>query len=432
MRERILSQKREIDGVYKEVFVPREVGDSLEKALSTDLIKVITGPRRSGKTFLAFQVLRGHRYGYLNFDDEVLSKVKDKNMLLKLLHEVYGDFNILFIDEVQNVPEWEVFVNRLKRLGYNLVITGSSSNLLSKELASRLTGRYVETSMLTFSFREFLQAKRYDIKTIEDVDEIGKGHILSLLREYLGTGGYPEIVVKNYDPVSYPRTLFESIIYKDVVRRYNVRYGALLHDLAFYLVTNTARETSYRKLTRTLEIGSVHTIENYLRYLEEAYIVKGLQRYTSKTKQRLRAPRKIYLIDNSFMNIEYSTTDNMGARFENTVFQELYRRIFYWSPQTSLYYWKDPYGKEVDFLLKKGARITQLIQATIELTTDNYNREVNNLLKASERLGCKNLTIITWDQEETIQKNNRKIQVIPLWKWLLQQKTTNHTSNNKW
>ncbi len=207
MREHVMAQKYELGRLRREPYVKREVEEKLRQYLQTDLIKVITGPRRAGKSFLAVRVLK-ENFGYVNFDDEVLAKTEDLNEILKIAHEVYGDFETLFLDEIQNVNGWELFVSRIRRLGYNIVLTGSNSKLLSSELATHLTGRYAEVKVFPFSFGEFLRAKKIEPKVEISPQE---GRILSKLSEYLEKGGFPEIAVKGYDYIDYGRMLFDGL-----------------------------------------------------------------------------------------------------------------------------------------------------------------------------------------------------------------------------
>lgn len=407
MRERVLSQRRELERLRKGRYIRREAEERLRRGMKTDLVKVITGPRRAGKSFMAVRAI-GERFGYANFDDEVLAGISDFDELLKLLHEVYGDFRVLFLDEVQNLEKWELVVSRLQRLGYNVVVTGSNSKLLSSELATHLTGRYFKVRLFPFSFKEFLKAKGVRKEPELPMDE---GKVLSLLREYMNLGGFPEVVVKGYDPTDYGRMLFDSIILRDIVKRRNVRYSSALYDIAAYLTSNFGREFTLTKLKNIFDVGSVHTLKNYLSYLEEAYLILTARRFSYKLKETLRSPRKAYVIDPLFIEPFRTGSPDFGRRMENVVAVELARRGY------ELYYWKE--GGEVDFVVKEGGRISCLIQVTKELNEGNYKREVGNLLEAGERLGVKKLLLITWDTADEIKEAGRRVEVVPLWKWLI-------------
>ena len=409
MREHMIAQKYELEVLKKEPYVKREAEEKLKQYLQTDLIKVITGPRRAGKSFLAMRALK-ENFGYVNFDDEVLARMEDLNEVLKLAHEVYGDFETIFLDEIQNVNGWELFVGRLRRLGYNVVLTGSNSKLLSSELATHLTGRYVEVKVFPFSFWEFLRAKKINPK-VEISSQEGK--MLSKLSEYLEKGGFPEIAVKGYDYRDYGRMLFDSIIMKDVVRRKNVKYSSTLYELALYLVSNFAREFSYTRLKNALDVGSVHTVKNYVDYLEEAFIILKAERFSYKVRESLKSPRKAYIVDPVFLSAGFSPSPDLGRKMENTVAVELLRRGY------RLYYWRDE-RREVDFVLRRGLKVEELIQVTKEITEDNYKREVAGLVDVGKKLKAERLTVITWDDEDVIEESGREVRVIPLWKWLIE------------
>jgi len=405
----MIAQKYELEVLKKEPYVKREAEEKLRRYLQTDLIKVITGPRRAGKSFLAVRALK-ENFGYVNFDDEVLARTEDLNGVLKLAHEVYGDFETIFLDEIQNVNGWELFVGRLRRLSYNVVLTGSNSKLLSSELATHLTGRYVEVKVFPFSFGEFLRAKKIDPK-VEISSQEGK--MLSKLSEYLEKGGFPEIAVKGYDYRDYGRMLFDGIIMKDVVSRKNVKYSSTLYELALYLVSNFAREFSYTRLKNALDVGSVHTVKNYVDYLEEAFIILKAERFSYKVRESLKSPRKAYIVDPVFLSAGFNPSPDLGRKMENTVAVELLRRGY------SLYYWRDE-RREVDFVLRRGLKVEELIQVTTELTKDNYKREIAGLVDVGERLKAERLTVITWDDEDVIEESGREVRVIPLWKWLIE------------
>jgi len=230
MKNALIGQKAERDALLKGNYVPREGVLSAKAALANTLIKVIMGPRRAGKSIFAIQMLKGVDFAYVNFDDERLADTDDFDELLKSIIEVYGETGYLLFDEIQNVKGWELFVNRLHRRGKNLIVTGSNSKLLSRELATHLTGRYIPFQVLPFSFPEFLLARNFDLDDTLNLKE-RQGLLLRNLSDYLSTGGYPEVVTGNLDGKHYLATLFDSILFKDIVKRYNVRYAKKLYYL---------------------------------------------------------------------------------------------------------------------------------------------------------------------------------------------------------
>lgn len=242
-----------------------------------------------------------------------------------------------------------------------------------------------------------------------------QGILLNLLNEYLDKGGYPEVLLKNVDPKSYITTLVESILFKDIVKRYHVRYAKKLHDLGLYLITNHSNEFSYTRLKNVLEFKSVHTVENYTDYLNEAFLTFNTERFSHKVKEQMKSPRKVYAYDTGVINaVKFKTAPDTGRLIENLVAIELLRR------GKEIYSYKTRDGKEVDFAVKEGMRVSQLIQVCYAI--DDYKtkkREVNALVKAADETGCDNLMALTWDYaaKETIGK--REIHYLPLWKWLV-------------
>lgn len=414
MKEIVLSQKIERDEFLRGKYIPREGIESAKGALQTNLVKVIIGPRRAGKSVFSIQMLEGLNFAYLNFDDERLVNISDYDELLKALRQVYGETKVILFDEIQNLPKWELFVNRLHRRGFNIIITGSNAYLLSRELSTHLTGRYVQFRIFPFSFSEFLRAKRFAIDETLDLKE-RQGLLLSHLDVYLSKGGYPEVTVKDLDANNYLTTLFESILFKDIVKRYSVRYTKKLYDLAHYLITNHSNEFSYTKLKGILGFRSVHTVENYTEYLTEAFLAFPVDRFSFKLKEQMRSPKKVYAYDTGIITaIKFKTGRDIGRLMENVVAVELMRR------GVDLNYYRSNDGKEVDFVLRQGSNIKQLIQVCYEI--DHYatrKRELVGLVRARKELDCDNLTILTWDFKAEEKHSGSKVSFLPLWKWLL-------------
>ncbi|RLI91744.1 MAG: hypothetical protein DRO95_03710 [Candidatus Altiarchaeales archaeon] len=333
------------------------------------------------------------------------------------MKEIYGDVKILLLDEIQNLDGWELWVNSLCRRDYNLIVTGSNARLLSKELATHLTGRYLEFEVFPFSFREYLRWKDFDLENIEYIEE-KQGKLKHELRKYLLRGGFPELIVKELDE-SYLRTLFYAIIYKDVVERWNIRYPRRIEDLSRYLVANAPMLYTFTKLRKILNFRSTLTVENYTAYIKEAYLIFSLEQFSFKLKERLKAPRKCYAIDTGLINaISSKFIDELGRLIENAVFLELRRRGLI--ENRDIFYYRDSRGGEVDFLVKNGLKVRELIQVCYNLEDfSTRERELKSLVKASKELNCKNLSVITWDYSGEEEFKGKKIRFIPLWKWLL-------------
>ena len=412
IKDIIILQKRELEKKLKELYIPREAEI---KEIQSDLIKVIIGPRRAGKSLFSMHSLsRQPNFGYVNFDDEKLIDVTDYNEIICAVDDVYNKPKYLLLDEIQNLAKWELFVNRLQRQGYKLIITGSNSRLLSSELATHLTGRYSSVLLFTFSPKEFLKFNRQKATEVEN-----KAH----LNSYLELGGYPEPLVKKLNYKEYLSTLLDSIIYKDIVKRFKIRSAQGVEDLASYLVSNVAKDYSYNTLMQVTKCKSVHTVEKYLGYLEESFVLFRLKRFSFKLKVQVKSPKKIYCFDNGFIFAKaFKISSDIGRIYENTVAiklkkLELERKI-------SIFYWKNQQQQEVDFVIKKDTRVQQLIQVCFRITDSVVKRrEVRALLLASKELKCRNLLVITTDCEEEIEEEwfgiKRTIKFIPLWKWLL-------------
>jgi predicted AAA+ superfamily ATPase len=398
-------------------YVPRSRTLYAEKFTGEELVKVVTGPRRAGKSIFSLHFLKDAAPAYANFDDERLIKLTDYDELINELHACYGSKKQLLLDEIQNLPGWELFVNRLQRQGYNITLTGSNSRLLSGELATSLTGRHVPIEILPFSFREVLTAEKEE--TVKDLSSEARGRILALLEQYLVNGGFPEVVVKKLEPKGYLDTLMDSLILRDVVKRYSVRLSGKIYDLHGYLLNNFSAECSFRKLAGRLGFKSVTTLEKYVGYLEEAYLVYVLQRYSHKAAERLGTSKKVYLVDNGYVaaaGVQFSP--DRGRLMENLVFSELLKAGR--EPNKDLFYYKTRNGRGVDFITRKGTRVDSLIQVAYGLDMPGTKeREVKALIEAGDELRCGNLAVITWDHEETVKTRGQEINFIPLWKWLV-------------
>lgn len=412
IKERLISQKQELDAKLKEAYIERSVNS---KKLSNSLIKVIIGPRRAGKSFFALHFLKKYgNFGYVNFDDEKIIEAEDYDAIVEAMNSIYGNPEYVLFDEIQNLPKWELFANRLQRKGMNLIITGSNSHLLSKELATHLTGRHLLINILPFSFKEYLKIKKEQLTSHQIKEELEK---------FLIKGGYPEILIKNLDYRDYLSTLFSSIVYKDIVKRYSIRSPGGIDNLASYLLSNIAKEYSYTNLSKMTKIKSVHTLQKYLNYLEEAFIFFSLSKFSYKVKEQITSNKKIYCIDNGFINAKgFNFSQNLGRLYENLVAIELKKQEI--DGKINLYYWKNPQQEEVDFVVKEGIKIKQLIQVCYNLeNNDTKSREIRALLKAGKELKCKNLVIITSDkkgEEDVVWFGIKgKIKFVPLWKWLL-------------
>lgn len=412
IRDVLLVQKRELEKRLMERYVERNVD---LKKFNNNLIKVITGPRRAGKSFFAMHTINKFgKFGYANFDDERLVSAKDYDEIINTLKSLYNNPKYLLFDEIQNLDKWELFVNRIQRQGYNIILTGSNSKLLSRELASHLTGRHLLVSILPFSFKEFINLES---------KELTKSEIKTKLFSYLVDGGYPEPLIKKIDRKDYLSTLYSSIIYKDIVRRFRIRFVQAIEDLSNCLISNVAQEFSYTTLSKVAKCKSVHTVEKYLGYLEESFIFFRLNRFSYKIKEQISSNKKIYCVDNGFINaMAFRFSPDIGKLYENAVALKLKKMEI--DGKINIYYWKNARQEEVDFVVKQGGKIRQLVQVCYNLDESNAKkREITALLKGSKELKCRNLLVLTEDYEASKEISwfgvKRKVKFIPLWKWLL-------------
>jgi len=412
VRDALLLQKRELETRLKEEYIERE-GDL---KLGQPIIKVIIGPRRAGKSFFALHFLKkAGNFGYVNFDDERLAGLTNYDEIITSLNSLYNHPQEILFDEIQNLEKWELFVNRLQRQGLNLILTGSNSHLLSKELATHLTGRHFLILILPFSFKEYLRSDKKEYTSTE---------LREKLSQYLIEGGYPEPLMKNLDKQEYISSLFNAIVYKDIVKRHRIRNPSEIDNLALYLISNIAQEYSYRSLTKNCGIKSSHTVEKYLGYLEEAFIFFTLNKFSYKVKEQLSSNKKVYCIDNSFIHANaFKVSPDWGRLYENQVAIELKKGEL--QNHFQVYYWKNQQQEEVDFVVKEGTKIKQLIQVCFNLQNAvTINRETRALVKASRELKCPNAIVITesLEREEEVEwfGDKAKIKFIPLWKWLLE------------
>ncbi len=399
--------------------------EGVEKVVS------VYGVRRSGKSFLLRQVAKNlsEKLGkesvlYVNFEE-----ARFGSNGIKILVEIYDAYRefirpdkkpLLILDEVQEIKEWERFVRSLhEKNEAKLIVSGSSAKLMSEELATLLSGRDIPIEIFPLSFREFLEFKGGEVNSEKDV-VIKKFEIIQKLREYFEFGGFPEIVLEDNEEKKKAilKRYFETILVKDVERKFKVRERNKLEFLANFYITNVSSPITYTSVSKTLSMPK-KTVERFSSYLATSRALFFVSRFSPTLKEQERAARKVYSIDAGMSNaVGFKIFENYGKTMENIVAVELLRR-FSTSPTVKIYYLKIN-EKEVDFVLKEGLGIRQLIQVSYVSSKDEISkREIAALLKAGEELKCGNLIIITWDIEEQIRMNGKTVKLIPLWKWLL-------------
>ena len=409
-----MNQRKERDELLSRPYLIRKSSQDSDVLLNSHLIKLITGPRRVGKSTHALLMLRDKNFAYLNFDSQPLLDAWDANLVMRMLDDVYPNYEYLLLDEVQNLDAWDLWVSELFRKGKNLVITGSNAKMLSSEMATVLTGKYLQIEMFPFSMEEFFDWNKLDLHNLKS-EQQAEGKVLT--DDYMRNGGYPEVVASRQLVRSYLDTLFDSIIWKDVAKRHNVRNITDLNNLAMYMISNFCNPLSANELSEELGFQSVNTTKKFMDYLHEPYLFYYMSRYNNKLKLMKKAPRKVYVVDNGFVTAKaFAVSGNLGRLLENQVFVELVRRGY--NTDKGMFFYRSRNDKEVDFVLRKGAHIERLVQVCYDMSSPKTEkREVDSIVECAEELRCSNLTIVTHEEERTLEKNGYTISVVPVSKF---------------
>lgn len=414
MKTILLSQRKERDDLLAQSYISRHTMLNTDELLNSHLIKLITGPRRVGKSTQALLMLRNKNFAYLNFDKQELLDNWNADLVMRLLDEIYPNYDYLLLDEVQNLPHWDVWVTELFRQGKNMIITGSNANMLSSEMATVLTGKYLPIEMLPFSLAEFFEWHHLDQKAILP-EQLNEAAVLE--DDYLRLGGYPETVAARSLATSYLSTLFDSIIWKDVVKRHKIRKTEDINNMALYLLTNFCNQLSANDIADALNIKSVNTTQKFMGYLHEPFLFYYLPRYNNKLKLMTKAPRKIYVVDNGFVAAKaFSTSYNLGRLLENQVFVNLLRKGY--DPEKTMFYYRTRNDKEIDFVLRENNRVKQLVQVSYEMSSEKtIRRECSALKEATQELHCNDLYVLTYNEKRTLDWEGYTIHVLPATEW---------------
>lgn len=418
LKSTLIKQKEDRDRILLKNYIEREENENSDKYINNNLIKVIVGPRRCGKSTFAFLLLKQKKvnFAYANLEDENLIKgiAGNNDNLTDAIRAIYGNVEYIIFDEIQNLDMWEKYLNRLQIRDYKIIATGSSAKMLSSEIATALTGRRIIVELLPFSFKESLIYK-YNSEEILTIDKKKE------LRLYMEKGGFPETYKEDVDTYQYLNNLLPATIINDVLYRYGEKIKNLskIKILADILIDRCCQEISYRNLSKVLDVKSHQTVEKYMGYLLGTFLFYSINKYSFKHSEQIRGNKKIYLVDNGFLtskNLFFSS--NLGIYFENLVFIELFRRRI--ADNYEMYYYKTKNQKEVDFYLKNIDPVkSKLIQVCYNLTDNKTEkREVSALLEASKELKCNELIIINWEIEKTEIIQGKTIKYIPAWKWL--------------
>ena len=414
MKTILLSQRKERDDLLAQNYIARHTSVDTEDLLKSHLIKLITGPRRVGKSTQALLILRNKNFAYLNFDKQELRDNWNADLVMRLLDEIYPNYEFLMLDEVQNLPNWDIWVTELFRRGKNLVITGSNANMLSSEMATVLTGKYLPLEMLPFSLAEFFEWHHLDLNYIQSEQQ---NEAVVLEDDYLRNGGYPETIAARSLAGTYLSTLFDSIIWKDIVKRHKIRNTEDINNMALYLLSNFCNQLSANDIADALNLKSVSTTQKFLGYLHEPFLFYYLPRYNNKLKLMTKAPRKVYVVDNGFVAAKaFSTSDNLGRLLENQVFVNLLRKGY--NTEQSMFYYHTRNDKQIDFVLRENNHVKQLVQVSYEMTTEKtIRRECSALVEAAEELHCEELYVLTYSEKRTTEWNGHTIHIVPVSEW---------------
>lgn len=400
IKQVIVWQRESLDSA--EVGTLRE--EQKELKLLDSFATIIVGVRRCGKSTLLHQLIKKQKKAYyINFEDPRLIgfDLTDFNKIESILEELYGKGGIYFFDEIQNIPEWEKYIRYLVDKKEKVVLTGSNASLLSGELGTKLTGRHLNYELFPFSFIEFLDLKK-------------EKPSLGSFEKYLFEGGFPEFIKKNTPSILHD--LLSDIIMKDIAIRFNIKNTEILRKIAVFLISNVGKEFSYNSIKKMFDIKSVQSVIDYINFFENAYLMFSVPRFSYSFKQQQVNPKKAYSIDNGFSSHNSASfSKDFGKMLENLVFLALrreYKEIFYFQEEK----------KECDFLIKENEKITRAIQACYILNEETKDREIKGLLEALEKFNLKEGLLLTHKQDDEFNVKGKIIKVMPVWKWLLQEK----------
>lgn len=412
----VTDQKAELADMNNTSFCSRYEESQVE--VDSPHAQVVVGVRRSGKSILCYKVLRKHmkEFAYANFDDERLHDLtaNDLNDLLEILYKKYGDFKYLFLDEIQNVEGWHLFVNRLLRQRIHILLTGSNARLLSGELATHLTGRHDQIELYPLSFSEYCECKGVDKSSFATKAVAFRR---AAYDEYLKQGGFPELlVIKN--KTRYITNLVNAILEKDLIRRFKIKNESTFKRLANHLMNISPTIIVEKDLGEEFGISN-KTAGNYVDYLKQAYLLVGLKRYSTKSKIRVRS-EKVYTVDVAMMDrrIDAMAGENLGWRLETQVYLELLRRN---RPiARDIFYFRERKGVEADFVVCQDNHVQEIYQVSYDISREKtLKRELRGLLGASQSTKCDNLFLLTDYERRTIEVSGKTIKVLPVYEWLL-------------
>jgi len=398
---------------HQDKLVDREIFTKIESYIKNKFIIIISGIRRSGKSTLLNQTRKKYPGYYLNFDDDRLInfKVEDFQILYETFIELYGEKDIFYFDEVQNISSWERFVRRLHDERKKVFVTGSNASTLSKELGTHLTGRHLNLQVFPFSFKEFLDLREVQLNKNSIHLTATKAKIKRYFEEYLINGGFPEYL-KEFN-TDYLKTLYENILYRDIIVRYKIANEKTFRELVYLAVNNISKQISFNSTKKILGLGSSTTVKEYFDHLENSFLIFLVPMFDYSLRKQMYYNKKVYCIDNGLAKyLGFRITSDSGKLLENLVFLALKRK------KKEIYYYSGK--RECDFVLREFADIDEAIQVCFELTKENKEREIEGLIEAMGKFKLNIGFILTYDQEEEISYGKKKVIVKPVWKWLIE------------
>ena len=387
----------------------------MEKYISTSQVVIISGIRRCGKSSLMFLIkekmnLKDSDYCYFNFDDErIIADISILDNIYNLHLEVYGKEPVLFLDEIQNIGNWEKFVNRMYEQGIKVFVTGSNAKLLSSEISTSLTGRNKLIELYPFSFSEYLRfiGNNYNLNHLNSKS---KALLLKDFNNYFETGGFPLVVKENDTELI--NAYFKDILYRDIISRYRLTQVNEIKQIGLYFASNIGKLFSYSTLQEISGVKSLSSIKDYLFYYEQSYLYFYLKKFDYSVKKQIMNPKKVYTIDPAFAHrLGFNFSANKGRILENIVYLELLRRgkeVYYHSGK-----------KECDFVIKEGLKVVEAIQVAYQVNINNHEREYEGLQEAMLTYNLKEGLVLNFNSEESFIPTNDGIKVIPVWEWLL-------------
>lgn len=402
--------KYEIQNIIREQHASLHAGDAIPRTMlshikkQSEFVTIITGVRRCGKSTLLKELIHDFDHvNYLNFEDFRLTGFQSDDF--RNLHALFAEENpeceVYVFDEIQNAPGWENYIRTLNDSHKTVFITGSNSTLLSGELGTKLTGRHLDYELFPMDFKEFCAITHLP-------------HNVESVETYLSDGGFPQYLKTGIK--EFLQQILNDVLYRDIIKRYSIRTISVLEDLTRFLVSNIAKEYSLRNISKTLGTFSIHTLSEFLTYLQDAYLFFSVPIFAYSLKKQAVNPRKIYSIDNGLTAANaLGFTRDRGKLLENAVFLSIRRRY------KEIYYFKS--RGECDFVVKDQNNIQSLVQVCYQLTSENLPRELRGIEEAMEQTGCSNAYIVTLDEESEYATAAGPVKAIPACTWFEQTAT---------